>query len=76
MQRLRTQYAYWHDWHYEFDKLRDNLAMWVAWHLPRRVVMWAYVRVGAEVSVTTFREKDVSAMGMMETLDAWGKPGK
>lgn len=30
---------------YEWDKRIEKMAAWIAWHLPRRVVMWCYVRV-------------------------------
>lgn len=35
---------------YQFVRWQEKLDMWVAWHLPRRVVYWAAIRLGAEAS--------------------------
>jgi hypothetical protein len=31
-------------------RLPDKMAMWVAWALPKRVVMWSYIRVVAHAT--------------------------
>jgi hypothetical protein len=32
---------------YDLQQWLDRRAMWIAWHLPRNVVKWAFVRVHA-----------------------------
>lgn len=32
------RYDLWRKWH-------DDAPMWIAWHLPRRVALWAMIRV-------------------------------
>lgn len=38
----------WFHLRYDLHKIwTDELPMWIAWRLPRRVVLWAFVRVAA-----------------------------
>jgi hypothetical protein len=46
---------------------REALPMWVAWHLPHKVALWAFIRVYA---------KDGQSPGpeYSRVYDAWEKP--
>lgn len=30
---------------YEVRRLTEKAAIWIAWHLPREIVKWCYIRV-------------------------------
>lgn len=41
------------------ERWPDNLAKRVAWLLPKRVVLWAYVRVGAHATTGEYENTEV-----------------
>jgi hypothetical protein len=49
----------------------DLLLRWIAWHLPRKLVMWCYVRVGAHATTGAYGDTVVPDLGMMEALRRW-----
>jgi len=56
---------------YEIDKKADAIVRWIAWHLPRRLVMWCYVRVGAHATIGKFGDTVVPELKMMDALERW-----
>lgn len=47
---------------------------WIAWHLPKRLVYWCAVRVGAHATVgAKYGRTIVPELRMMEALDRWPK---
>ncbi len=46
---MKLRYA-WLDRRYLLTKRREKVTMWVAWHLPRSLVMWCYYRVAAHAT--------------------------
>ena len=51
----------------------ERLAMWIAWRLPRRIVMWAVVRAAADVSMTPlFADRELDSITPTEIVRAWG----
>ena len=53
--------------------LKDRIAMWFAWHfLPKRIVYWCAVRVGAEAS-EIYSKTDVPSITIVDALRAWKK---
>lgn len=52
-------------------RANDAFWMWVAWHLPRRLVMWCYVRVGAHATTGQYSATVVPDLPMMEALKRW-----
>lgn len=51
--------------------MRDRLAMWLAWRLPRRLVRWAYIRVGAAATTGQYSDTVVPEISMMDALGRW-----
>ena len=45
--------------------------MKVAWLLPRRVVTWCYVRVGAHATTGKYGNTIVPELSMMDALGRW-----
>ena len=56
---------------YRLTKLRDRALMWIAWHLPRSLVMWCYVRVGAHATTGQYGNTVVPDLTMMDALKRW-----
>jgi len=47
---------------------KERLAIWLAWHLPRSVALWAYVRVATEGGVDYPADQKVT-----EPMERWRK---
>lgn len=55
-------YRWWH----------DKLPLFVVYHLlPKRIVMWAAVRVGAHATTGEYSNKVVPEMTFLEALQRW-----
>jgi len=50
---------------------RERLAMWVAWHLPRWLVMWCYIRVVAKGTTGEWDGTVPNQLNVMEALRRW-----
>ncbi len=59
------------DWRYEWRKLKERVLMWIAWHLPRSLVKWCYVRVGAHATTGKHGHTVVPDLSMMDALKRW-----
>jgi hypothetical protein len=67
--------GYWMHWHnvrYEAGRQGDRLLMKIAWTLPRRLVMWCYVRVGAHATTGEYSKTVVPELSMLDALGRWG----
>ncbi len=54
-------------------EFRERMVMRIVWALPRRIVYWATVRLGAEVSTSeAMVGTPVPEMSFMDALKAWG----
>ena len=56
---------------YELAKRRDKILMWIAWRLPRRFIMWCYIRVAAHATTGEHANTLVCELGMMDALGRW-----
>jgi hypothetical protein len=52
-------------------KTRDKFSMWVAWHLPHRVVMWAAIRVAAYATTGKYGNTVVPELTAMDAVQRW-----
>lgn len=52
-------------------KLPERMLMFVVWRLPRVVVKWAYIRVGAHATTGKYEKTVVPELSMMEALQRW-----
>ena len=55
----------------EKKKNLDRFARWVAWKLPRRIVMWAAIRLIAHATQGPYSKTDVTSLEAMEALSRW-----
>lgn len=51
--------------------MRERFARWIAWHLPRRVVYWAAIRLGATATLPPYGDQIVPDLRFMDALDRW-----
>lgn len=59
---------------YRLYKLPDTIMRWVAWKLPRRIVYWSYIRVGAYATTGKHGSTVVPELNMMDALERWETP--
>lgn len=65
-------------WHirYWLRRLSERLAIWVAYKLPRKVAMWATVRVGAHATQGKYSNQIVPELLFFEALKRWEEPSE
>ena len=57
---------------YEYEKYKEKLAMWIAWHLPEWLVYWCAIRLGAYASTTdAMVGTNVPDMTFINALKEW-----
>jgi len=57
--------------HIHVERWRERFVRWIVWHLPKYLVMWCYVRVGAYATGGEYGDTEVSALSMMDALKRW-----
>lgn len=61
----------WADRRYIAGKHAEKALRWFVWRLPRRLVYWSYIRVGAHATTGKYENTVVPDLGMMEALQRW-----
>lgn len=61
---------------YEMEKAVLKLQMWVAWHLPKGVVMWCSVRLMAHATQGKYGSTVVPSLTAMDALKRWEEEGE
>lgn len=51
----------------------ERLTIWLAWHLPRRLLYWAYIRAIAQVTTGPYRDRTPDDVTLLEALRALEK---
>ena len=54
-----------------YIRYRDRFCQWIAWHIPVRIAMWTYVRVGAHATTGKHGNTVVPEITMMDALGRW-----
>lgn len=49
----------------------DKIWMKIAWALPKRLVMWAAIRLIAHATQGAYSNQEVPALGAMDALQRW-----
>ena len=55
------------------EVMKDKVAMWIVWRLPRRLVMWCAVRLMANATTGKWSGQIVPELKAMDALDRWIK---
>lgn len=58
---------------YRLEYLAITIVMWLAWHLPRRLVYWSTVRAISHAAVVLPRT-ELDAITPSDVLKAWKVP--
>ena len=53
------------------DRLKERIAIKIAWMLPRRLVMWCAFRVGANATQGPHSNQIVPDLTFMDAMDRW-----
>jgi len=61
----------WLDRKYLASKKLERLLIKIVWRLPRRLVMWAAIRVIANATTGEYENQIVPELTAMEALDRW-----
>lgn len=61
----------WSDRKYLIGRQREAFIRWIVWRLPRKIIMWSYIRVGAHATTGKYGSTVVPELGMMEALERW-----
>lgn len=51
--------------------LHERFLTWIAWHLPRELVMWCFVRVAAHATMGKYGDTVPDQLSVMTALDRW-----
>ena len=51
--------------------MTERVLTWIAWHLPRKVVMWCYVRVVAHATTGAYSNTVVPELSAVDALKRW-----
>lgn len=65
---------YWTRWvhvRYEIHRRAERLLLAIVWRLPRRLVMWCYIRVGVHATTGQYGNTVVPDLTMVEALERW-----
>lgn len=51
--------------------MKEKIAIFIAWHLPRRLVMWCAIRVIANATQGEYSAQIVPDLRAMDALQRW-----
>jgi hypothetical protein len=49
----------------------ERLAIWIAWHVPRRVAYWCAIRLGAHATTGAYGNQVVPELRFTDALRRW-----
>ena len=61
--KLKSWYYY--ELKYQYEKQRDNFCLWLAGVLPKRLVMWCYIKIVSQ-------DGNAPSVDFKNHLDTWG----
>lgn len=50
---------------------RESVETWIAWHLPRGVAKWVFIRVATAATVGEHNDTDLPRLTVSEALNRW-----
>jgi len=68
---MNTYYLHWTHVRYEASKKAERAIMALVWKLPKPVVKWAAVRVGAHATTGDYANQIVPELTFMDALKRW-----
>jgi len=62
-------------WKYYFREMKEKLTIWIAWRLPKYLVMWCSVRLISHATVGRYGSTVVPELTAMDALQRWEECG-
>lgn len=59
------------DYKHELSRQIEKFWEWLAWRLPKPLVMWAAVRLGAHATTGAYSDTVVPELTFMDALKRW-----
>ena len=56
---------------YEWNKKKDKMVMWIAWHMPKWLVYWCSIRLMAHATTGKYGNDIVDSVSIMDALKRW-----
>lgn len=66
-----VKYFLWNLRHYVWPKRKERFWQFIAWHLPKTLVMWCYMRVGAHATTGDYGHTNADELSMMDAIKRW-----
>lgn len=60
-------------WHQRMGNWKERIAIWIAWRLPRSVVLWAMIRVAAHATTGRWGGEHPGNLTYKDMHDRWGQ---
>ena len=54
-----------------FERQKEKLAVFIAWRLPRSLVLWCAIRVGAHATQGQYSNQVVPELLFMDAIKRW-----
>ena len=51
--------------------MKERILMFIAWHLPRSIVLWCAIRLGAYATQGKYENQIVPELNFMDALSRW-----
>ena len=58
-------------WRWRISIGRERVVTWIAFHLPREIAYWCYIRVASSATVHDYPERTPDQVNIMEAMEAW-----
>jgi hypothetical protein len=58
---------------YDLHKVPEIFWMWIAWKLPKPLVMWCAIRLMAHATTGQYGSQEVGTVSIMDALQRWDK---
>jgi len=52
-------------------RTKERVSMWIAWHLPKYIVLWCAYRVAAHAVSGKWENEEVPSVTMMDAIARW-----
>lgn len=59
------------DFKYEVNKRIEKTMMWFVWKLPKSLVYWCAIRLGAHATTGKYETQIVPELNFMDALQRW-----
>lgn len=56
---------------YDLYKVPERVCIWIAWKMPRQLVLWCAVRLFANATTGPYGSQEVGTVSIMDALQRW-----